>query len=44
MHFMDGWGTLWEGKGTLWESKGTLFEDKCMYVLYERVRERKGKQ
>lgn len=37
MHFMDGWGTLWEGKGT-------LFEDKCMYVLYERVGERKDKQ
>lgn len=37
MHFMDGWGNLWEGKGS-------LFEDKCMYIVYERVRERKGKQ
>lgn len=37
MHLMDGWGTLWEGKGT-------LFEDKYVYIVYERVRERKGKQ
>lgn len=36
MYFMDGWGIFWEGKGI-------LFEDKCMYVFYERVRERKDK-
>lgn len=36
--------TLWMVGVLFGRVRELLFEDKCMYVLYERVRERKDKQ